>query len=298
MPHSFPKLLFIINLRSGNQKTDWKKEILDHFAEERQSIELFELTEDVDVEAIRARIGDARPDKVIAVGGDGTVKMVAECLLNSETPLGILPAGSANGMARELAIPVTPAAALDILVSGEIQTIHLVRINDELCIHLSDVGFNALVIKTFTEGNIRGMWGYVKAAWKALLSHKKMSVELNVGQETISREAVMVVVANASTYGNGVKINPVGSLCDDLFEVVIIKQISFTEILKARFKRRKFNPDKIEVLQAHQLNISSKSKMHFQVDGEYRGKVKKIRAEIIPGAIRVITGSDKQSGVK
>ncbi|HTD95148.1 MAG TPA: YegS/Rv2252/BmrU family lipid kinase [Chitinophagaceae bacterium] len=292
MPHSFPKLLFIINLRSGNHKTDWKKQIVDHFAEEKHSIELFELTEHIDMEAIKAKIRETGPDKVIAVGGDGTVKMVAECLLNSEIPLGILPAGSANGMARELSIPEAPAEALDIILRGEIQTIHLIRINDELCIHLSDVGFNALVIKTFAEGNIRGMWGYVKASWKALLSHKKMVVELNVGGETISRQAVMVVVANASTYGNGVKINPVGSLYDDLFEVVIIKEISFLEIFKARFRRRRFNPKKIEILQTHLVNISSKSRIHFQVDGEYRGKVKNIKAEIIPRAIQVIVGRD------
>lgn len=294
MAPTLPKLLFIINSRSGNQKTDWKEEITRHFPNEKYWVELYDIPDACRPETIKEKIGQVSPDRVIAVGGDGTVKMVAECLLKSLIPLGILPAGSANGMAKELGIPDIPSEAMDTIMNGEVETIHLVKINDEYCIHLSDIGFNALVVKTFEEGHIRGMWGYMKATWKTLLSHRRMRVEINVGGQNIIRQAVMVVIANASSYGTGVMINPVGSLFDDLFEVVIIKKISINEILKARFTSRGFNPEKIELLQTHSLKIRSKSRIHFQVDGEYRGRLNLVEATIVPQALHVIVGAKKK----
>ena len=106
--------------------------------------------------------------------------------------------------------------------------------------------------------------------------------------ESIKLEAPMVVIANATRYGNGVVINPEGSLFDDRFEVVIIKKISLREIFKMRFTQKNFNEEKTAHYQTRLLNITSKRPAHFQVDGEYRGKVKKIKAEIVPDALTVI----------
>jgi YegS/Rv2252/BmrU family lipid kinase len=299
MPDRRLKLLFIINPVSGNSKTDWSQAITDYFNSHPYDIETFELPNPCDISKISAVIKKAGADKVIAVGGDGTVKMVAECLLKSDTPLGILPAGSANGMAREFAIPDDPVAALDVIVKGELKKIHLVRVNKELCIHLSDVGFNAFVVKKFEEENTRGMWGYVKAAWKVLWKHSRMNVEIMIDDEYIRREAAMVVIANASKYGNGVVINPEGSLEDKLFEVVIIRRISLSEIFKMRFTHKDFNEKKTELLQSSSLKIRSRHHLHFQVDGEYMGRVKEVKAEIIPAALNVIVPMiDRNDGEK
>lgn len=99
----------------------------------------------------------------------------------------------------------------------------------------------------------------------------------------------MVVVANGTKYGNGVVINPLGSLYDHFFEVVIIRKISFTEIFKMRFFSDRLNNEKTELLQTSHLVLNSKRNLHFQVDGEYLGKTKRLVAEIIPDAIRIIT---------
>jgi diacylglycerol kinase (ATP) len=288
MPDHPLKFLFIINPVSGNNKTVWQQVITDYFVSLPYEIELYELPDPCEAGKIKTAIEKVKPDRVIAVGGDGTVKLVAECLLKTDTPLGILPAGSANGMAKEFVIPVDPVAALDVIVKGELKKIHLVRVNNELCIHLSDIGFNAFVVKKFEEENIRGMWGYVKAAWKVLRLHSKMNVEIMADDDFIRREAAMVVIANASKYGNGVVINPDGSLEDKLFEVVIIRKISLREIFKMRFTHKDFNEKKTEVLQTTALKIRSKHHLHFQVDGEYMGKIKEVKAEIIPAALNVI----------
>lgn len=282
-------LLFIINPGSGKNTVDWPGEINSFFTGSSHTIELFELPESCDPSLIRKKIRESKAGRVIAVGGDGTVKLVAEFLVHSEKALGILPAGSANGLAKELGISTDPTEALQQCLSPHIKKIHLVKINDELCIHLSDIGFNAFVVKTFESQKGRGMWGYIKAAWKVLWRHPHMDIKIQSANEHIERKAAMVVIANATRYGSGAVINPLGRLDDDLFEVVIVKKVSFTEIFKMMVTHRPFDENKTEVFQTRSVAIRSRRKAHFQVDGEYLGKLAGISASIIPGALNVVS---------
>ncbi|TCD12728.1 YegS/Rv2252/BmrU family lipid kinase [Pedobacter frigidisoli] len=282
------KLLFIINPGSGSHDINLKEVISTHFESKEIEIELYELPDDCSLDKIKAEISKSKADRVVAVGGDGTLKLVAECLLNTETPIGIIPAGSANGMAKELGIPTDIELALDLLEAGKLQKIHVVKLNNEVCIHLSDLGFNAYLVKKFDTLPERGMWGYAKATWHALWNHNRMEVELNIDGKTIKSPAAMVAIANATMYGTGLKINPDGKLDDELFEIVVVKDYSYLEILKIWLTKLPFNPKKIEVFQTSEVKISSKHKAHFQVDGEYIGKVNTVEAKILPAAITVI----------
>ena len=286
--NNVPNLLFIINSASGNNNTDWNTKISDYFNEKQVQAVVYHLPQSCDLPELKKKIDQVQPAKVIAVGGDGTVKLVAEALLNSDIPLGIFPAGSANGMAKEFSIPAEAAKAFEIIEHGIPKKIHLLKVNDEICIHLSDIGFNAFVVKKFEEENTRGMWGYIKSAWKVLWQHNGMEVQIKSDEGFIKRAAAMVVIANGTKYGNGVVINPLGTLYDQLFEVVVIRKISLTEIFKMRFFSDRLNQDKTELVQTSQLVLTSKRNIHFQVDGEYLGKTKKLVAEIMPEAISVL----------
>jgi diacylglycerol kinase (ATP) len=282
------KLLFIINPGSGSHDINLKEVISAHFDAKKTEVDLFELPKDCSLDKIKAKIKASKADRVVAVGGDGTLKLVAECLLNTETPIGIIPAGSANGMAKELGIPTDIEQALALLEEGRLQKIHAVKLNDEICIHLSDLGFNAYLVKKFDTLPERGMWGYAKATWHALWNHRRMEVQLKLKDETITSKAAMVAIANATMYGSGLKINPDGKLDDELFEVILVKDYSYLEILKIWITKLPFNPKKIEVFQTAEVKISSKHQAHFQVDGEYIGRVNTVEASILPAAITVI----------
>jgi len=282
------RLLFIINPGSGSHDINLKEVISTYFSDKETAIDLFELPDDCSLDKIKAKIDQSKADRVVAVGGDGTLKLVAECLLHTGTPIGIIPAGSANGMAKELGIPTEIEDALNLLETGKLQKIHVVKLNDEICIHLSDLGFNAYLVKKFDTLPQRGMWGYAKATWHALWNHKRMEVELNINGEIIRSKAAMVAIANATMYGSGLKINPDGKLDDNLFEIILVKDYSYLEILKIWLTRLPFNPKKIEVFQISEVKISSKHQAHFQVDGEYIGKINAVEAKILPEAITVI----------
>ncbi len=284
------KILFVINPASGaKSKRDWETETRDYFKPLAHIIEFYLLTGKDDVVSLLYWIDTYKPDRVIAVGGDGTVSLVAELLLDSPIAMGILPAGSANGMAKELAIPVTVEGAMDVILNGEVKCTDLIRINDKhICLHLSDVGVNAQLVKYFEEGDLRGLLGYAKLVLKVLVNKQKMHVTIKTDKEEIRSHAFMVVLANASKYGTGALINPDGNLHDGLFELVVVRKLAFWSVVKMFLQFKTFNAEKVEVFQAKSATIKTTKKMHFQVDGEYLGKVNRIDATILHARLNLL----------
>lgn len=284
------KLLFVINPESGPKgKTDWEKTVRDYFRDLDHSIEFYLLTGKNDAVSLKYWIEQIIPDRVIAVGGDGTVSLVAELLLGSGIPMGILPAGSANGMARELDIPLTTEGALEVVINGRIKKSDVIRINDrEICLHLSDIGINAQIIKYFEEGTIRGKWGYARMLIKALWYRRLMHVTIELDNKDHETDAFMVVIANASMYGTGAVINPEGDVHDGMFEVVVVRKLAISEFLKLFIRFRRFNPKKVETFRTRSVRIDTTHKVHFQVDGEYLGKVNHVHAKIVPGQLSIL----------
>jgi len=284
------RFLFVINPVSGGKgKADWETQIRNSMRDSPHVMEFFLLTGNDDETSVRQHIQEVRPHRVVAVGGDGTVKLVAGLLQYSGIPLGILPAGSANGMARELNLPLDPATALEVVLSGTPRPIDLILVNsDDICIHLSDIGLNALLVKYFEGSGTRGMWGYARAVLRVLWQKQKMSAIIRTEEDTLRRRAFMIVLANARKYGTGANINPEGDVSDGRFEVVILRRLNLIEILKALFTNRSFDSAKIEVLSTRRVEIQTKRRTYFQVDGEYRGKVQQVSGRILAGAIEVL----------
>jgi YegS/Rv2252/BmrU family lipid kinase len=282
-------LLFVINpISGGKQKKDHEAAIQEYFQKLPHKIEFFLLNGKNDAEQLDACIMQVKPQKVVAVGGDGTVGMVAKKILGTDMQLGIIPAGSANGMARELNISQNIDEALNTVEKGIVRKADAICINNEICMHLSDIGINARLIKYFEEGNRRGILGYAKVALKALLKKQNIRVIIQAKEKEIKRDAFMVVLANASKYGTGAVINPKGDLYDGLFEVVIIRKLGIATLLKAWFRPQSFDPKKIEVIQAKAVHIETHRRVDFQVDGEYKGKVHIVDAEILPGQLNIV----------
>jgi len=289
------KLLFIINNASGVFRSDWQSVLNEYFSDSAHEYDTYTLDASPSKESIKQMIAAYKPHRVIAVGGDGTVKLVAECLLFTAIPLGILPAGSSNGMAKELQIPESATRALEIILNGIIKKVHLIQINNEWCIHLSDIGLNALMISVFNNGIKRGKLGYLLAAISVLWNYPRMKVVIQPDNDVLKMSAVMIVIANATMYGTGALINPIGKLNDDLFEVIVINKISFMEIYKMMVSHKPFDTAKTTVFQTRQLQITISKKAHFQVDGEYFGKVNNIRAKILTDALQIIIPNEKIS---
>ena len=282
-------LFFINPVSGGTAKTRWEEGIQQYFEGLAHTIQLCHLTGKNDETLIRQQIDKHKPDRVVAVGGDGTIKIVATELLDKRLPLGILPAGSANGMATELGIPPGVESSLALLVNGTPKATDILVINnDNICIHLSDIGMNAQVVRHYEKNNLRGKLGYLRAVFKVLKKRRLLKVSITVGEDCVQRAAFMVVLANARMYGTGAVINPDGNPFDGQFEVVIFRQLSFGEILKLFWRYKPFDPKQIEIFPATSVNIETQRRAYFQVDGEYSGRVNQLEAVIKPGALQIL----------
>jgi len=281
-------VLFIINPHSGTTRRPWHTIINDFFLHRAIEVHCHYLEKDTSSVKIVDKIHQVQPNLVVAVGGDGTIKLVAAALLKSSIPMGIIPAGSANGLAYELGIPTDPTLALQTLLTGKSIKIHGIAIQNEICLHLADIGLNAWAMKKFNRGNTRGWLGYGWASLQSLYYARIHSVTLQTDQQSIKLRAAMIVLANGTSYSTGAIINPGGSLLDEYFEVIVMKEISLIETLKMLFTHQPFNPKKVEVYSTQKVTIRCKKKIPFQIDGEYQGKVKNIEATIVSPAVSII----------
>ena len=281
--------LFIINPKSGPLNKSWKEIIYNYFTGKSFQVDYYILESPADINSLEKKIKSSDANVVVAVGGDGTVSMVAKIITGTSRILGIIPAGSANGMAKELNIPIDPEQALDIITSGLVKSCDVIKVNDKFhCIHLCDIGINAQLVKYFEQGNLRGQLGYAKMLIKTLWYKQKIHLTVFSGNRQLTREAFMVVLANASKYGTGAVINPKGQLDDGIFEVVIIRKLALSEFFKMVFRLGKFDPQKIEILSGTSVTLNTRRHAHFQIDGEYIGKVNSLNAKILTRSLNII----------
>lgn len=284
------KILFVLNPVSGGEsRIDWEAEIRDYFKDLSHSIEIYILKNKDDTESINDQIKKSNITRVVAVGGDGTVSSIAKQLHGTNLKMGILPAGSANGMAKELQIPDTPKDALDIIVNGKVKSCDVIKINGtEFCLHLSDFGLNASLVKYFDEGSLRGMWGYSRMVIKVLWRKRLLNSHIVADDLDMTTNAYMIVIANARKYGTGALVNPDGDIGDGLFEIIIFRKFPVWQLFKMLLSYKSFKPSHLEIFQTKTAVITTCKKTHFQIDGEYKGKLDKVTAEISPGKLNLL----------
>ncbi|NVO29727.1 hypothetical protein HW554_00800 [Hymenobacter sp. P5342] len=218
------RLLFVLNPISGDiNKTQLRDTIAAYCAERGRQAEFFDTTGEQDLDRLRDLLDTTPPPHaVFAAGGDGTVSMVAEALAGSTVPLGILPLGSGNGMAKDLAIPLALNEALALTWQHDIRQLDTLRVGGRFTIHLADMGFNACVVKRFADGDVRGPGAYVRIATQEYTGYKPGTYHIETEHENWQGEAFMLTIANANTFGSNVVINPNRELDDGQFEICLI----------------------------------------------------------------------------
>lgn len=293
------RLLFVMNPSSGTNDPDGIIRSLQTSAA-KAGIEtrfLFTTGENDDV-AIKDVVLSFSPDRIVAGGGDGTVQLVARNIIGLQIPMAILPLGSANGLATALGIPKRLEDAMQIIIEQK-KTIplDLLRLNDNhICIHLCDIGTNALLVKNYEEAGDKGMLGYARHLISSIRDSDLVQFEIRSDGKTHTKEGYMLVVANAHKYGTGVQISE-GSVSDGMFEICNIQRIDLESAVKAGltainiFVDRKMFSDVIKAREAY-IRISPAA--HLQVDGEYIGEVTDLKVEIISSALNVIVPDEEQ----
>lgn len=289
------KILFVINPKSGSgQKDDFESIIFRVSLDSGFDYKIFKTTGTNDREAICQQIRKFQPDLVIPVGGDGTINMVASELLGSQIKLGLIPAGSANGLAFNLGVPSNFEDALYKNIHGSYKPFDVIQINESYnCLHLSDVGINARIVKRFEKEGGKGFTGYGKQLFKELLSSKSLfRCTIKTKGKTRKTKAEMVVIANAQSYGTGIHINPTGKYNDGIFEIVVIKPYPWWFVftfLYAGFAGKLHDMHYVEVINSTDAEIVFNKRQDLQIDGEMVEPVEQLKLKIFPAALQVIS---------
>ena len=286
------RFLFIMNPSSGRTSNDEAVGAINAtLAEWGFSHQIFHTTGENDEQSIAALIAEFVPDVLVACGGDGTVQLAAKILISKNILLGILPLGSANGLAKALDIPEKINDALELVVRNPNHVpLDLLSVNDHICVHVSDIGVNALLVKGYEESGDKGMIGYAKHLMPSIRESELMHYTIITPEGTYLEKGYMLIIANANRYGTGVKISD-GNVSDGLFEICNVKEIDFPSVVKAGLTALNVFVDSdmfSDVITCTRAEIKIDRNAHFQVDGEYLGETDYIKVKILPAALRVI----------
>ena len=285
-------ILLVVNPIAGDiDKSDLIHQVKEYTAQRDMPLELYQTTGQDDQARIADFLNTFHPHRVLVAGGDGSIKLIAEAMQDHTLPIGVLPTGSANGLASSLALPQDIGEALDVALGSRLVDLDAICINDRLCLHVSDLGVNAELIKHYESGSIRGKLGYIIQSVPTLIqSGMPFTFEVSVGEDTFHREGILLAIANARQYGTGAIINPTGKIDDGKFEVLVFKKFNMIDILKTLNEDTEPDPDFVESVSTTHAKIHCRQPVPFQIDGEYYDEVQDIDASILPKHLKMAVG--------
>lgn len=249
---------------------------------------LYETTGKNDEDSIRKLCELHNPERVLVAGGDGTIKMVAEALTDFDIIIGILPAGSANGLSVDLNLPSSLPELLKIAFNNEAMEMDMISINGKKSMHLSDLGLNAELIKNYESGSTRGKLGYALQTFSTLSEMKEpFSAVIFANDKEVKVTARIIIIANSQKYGTGVTVNPNGKMDDGKFEIVIIKNLDlfvFGQIITGNMP---LDSEDVLIISTDKATITTKDPIPFQIDGEYIGEEQKLDIIILNKQMKI-----------
>ena len=231
---------------------------------------------------------------VMAWGGDGTINEVASALVFREVPMGIVPAGSGNGLARQLSISRTPADAIRQAISAKPRRIDVGEMGDRLFVNVAGIGFDAHVAWRFNEegSRRRGLLTYALIAARALVTYVPARYTIRTGDEASppAVRAVLVTVANSAEFGNGAIIAPGARVDDGQLDLVVMEERSRLNTILQLPRLFRGTVDRAKGCSIRRISdatIESDQPMVYHVDGEPVSGGTSLRVRVNPAALYV-----------
>lgn len=286
------KLLFIINPNSGTGKNIKAGKLVNSWSFPSNITKEIVYTEYAGhgTEICRENMG--RFDAIIAIGGDGSVNDIAQSLAGSSVPLGILPTGSGNGLARFLGYSTRPKKALMQLQNAKLKTIDTLKLNDILSVNMAGVGFDAHIGQLFAMQKKRGFISYLKLIVRELRKYKTIDYLIETEGRQIQANAFLISFANSTQFGNNAHIAPLAEADDGLMDVCILKKFGFLNafgLALKLFNKKLYRSKYYETFKTAELILLKEGEIIAHVDGEPRIFHNRIHIKVEPQSIMVLT---------
>lgn len=234
-------------------------------------------------------------EALVVCGGDGLVHLGAQAVAGTGVPLGLIPSGTGNDVARYLGLPRTdPVAAADRIIASQRRTIDLARSGDRYFVTVLAAGFDAIVNERANAMRWpRGQMRYNLATLAELRTFRPLpyvlQLDTEVGSETVEHEAMLVAVGNGPSFGGGLRITEGAVLDDGLLDVVVITRMSKPKLVRSYPRLFTGRIDGVAEYVHHRVRsvtVAAPGIVSY-ADGERFGALP-LTVECAPGALEVI----------
>lgn len=295
MPHA---PLVIVNPVAGGGRTvrslGWLRERLAQRPESRLAV----TARRGDAEVLAAGAARAGHDRVIAIGGDGTVQEVVNGLLDRGRPaeLGIVPLGSGNDLARSLGLPADPASAWRVAIGSATRPLDVARARngsgaERWFASAGGIGFDAQVAAAMTDrrGWQAGRAGYLLTTISELRRYGNRQITLDIDGTSTSHVVLLVAIANGSYYGGGMRIAPDARTDDGMLDVCVVGDISrLTAVrqLPNLYRGTHVRHPQVTTFTGRTVEVDGDAATRVHLDGEPFGSLP-LRVALVHGALHI-----------
>jgi YegS/Rv2252/BmrU family lipid kinase len=211
-------------------------------------------------------------ERIVVLGGDGTINEVGQAIAGSNIVLGVLPGGSGNDFYKMLGNHDDLSDALGTAFLGNHIPVDIGLVNGRLFFNAVGIGFDAEVAARAAEQKfLSGFWGYLLAVFKVWKNYRPLALDIELDQLKISQAVTLVSVGNGRSTGGGFYLTPAANFNDGLFDVCIIQELPKSKIfayLPRALKGTHVRLEGVRTYRSRRVIIRSKENFPVHVDGE------------------------------
>ncbi len=270
----------------------WIKRLHRHLRDKPIQYELLKTRSPGDATRLARDLAQAGEQRIIVMGGDGTISEVASALFETEVELGLIPVGTGNDLARSLRVPFNDLeAALEVLRKGRIRRIDAGRERDRSFLLMAAVGYPSLVAEEANRmRRLKGSAAFFTAVYKALRRLRVLKIRMVLDGQARHLECTSVMIQNTPYCGGGQLMAPQASMEDGLLDVVVIGPVGKLSLM-AHFPKvyrgTHVGHPAFKAFQARTVEIQSETPLRKMFDGDLCGTTP-VEAKSIPGALSVV----------
>jgi YegS/Rv2252/BmrU family lipid kinase len=230
-------------------------------------------------------------DCVVIGGGDGSVNAAIEGLLQTQLPVGVLPLGTANNLARTLGIPTDLTEACGTIAQGRIHAIDLGWVNGHYFFNVAGIGLSASINRQ-VEKHLKRKWGviaYAVTALKLILKQRRLRAEIHCNGEVIRVKSYQITVCNGRYYGSGLTVAADAAINDQRLDLCSMELQHWWQIfwLLPALTRGQYAAGRgVRILHSQEFTIYTRIPTAIDTDGEITTETP-AQFKVIPQAIRV-----------
>ncbi|BAU11198.1 lipid kinase [Leptolyngbya sp. NIES-3755] len=233
-----------------------------------------------------------RVDFVIVGGGDGTLNAAVEGLVETGLPLGILPLGTANDLARTLGLPVTLPEACQVIANGKIQKIDLGWVNGKYFFNVASLGLSVQITRGLTK-TAKKRWGvlaYAATAFQVLWKSRRFKAEIVCDGRSQKVKTVQIAVGNGRYYGGGMAVAEDAAIDDERLDLYSLEIDHWWQMALALPALRRGTHTKsrwVQSWQGKEIFVYVKKSKSINTDGEITTNTP-AHFKVVPKALSVL----------